>query len=89
MQGPKYREIVSYTLHHDANTDSLMEACVRELQQRLRRAPSKRAKNKSVLQQRSLGTIKKRKQDKKGEEQDDSLDGEQQGFVLALRADAT
>ncbi|CEH19367.1 GRAM DOMAIN-CONTAINING PROTEIN 4 [Ceraceosorus bombacis] len=74
LQGPKYREIVAYTLHHDANTDSLMEACVRELQQRLRRAPSRRAKNKSVLQQRSLGTIKKRKQDKKGEEQDDSLD---------------
>jgi hypothetical protein len=77
LQGPKYREIVSYTLHHDANTDALMEACVREMQQRLRRAPTQRAKNKSVLQQRSLGTIKKRKQEKiKGSEgeQDDNLD---------------
>ena len=74
LQGPKYREIVSYTLHHDANTDALMEACVREMQQRLRRQPTQRAKNKSVLQQRSLGTIKKRKAEKKTEEQDDNLD---------------
>ncbi|PWN34293.1 uncharacterized protein FA14DRAFT_168557 [Meira miltonrushii] len=76
LQGPKYREIVSYTLFHDAPTDDLMESCVREMQKRLRRAPSKRVKNKSVLQQRSLGTIKKRKADKKNEEQnaDDNLD---------------
>ncbi|MCO5558041.1 hypothetical protein L7F22_011616 [Adiantum nelumboides] len=79
LQGPKYREIVSYTLHHDANTDDLMEACVREMQMRLRRAPSKRTKTKSVLQQRSLGTIKKRKADKRNDEQqaagnDDNLD---------------
>ncbi|UZJ54161.1 hypothetical protein CBS101457_003481 [Exobasidium rhododendri] len=74
LQGPKYREIVSYTLYHDASTDGLMEACVREMQQRLRRAPTQQAKNKSVLQQRSLGTIKKRKQEKKTEEQDDNLD---------------
>lgn len=72
LQGPKYREIVAYTLHHDSSTDALMEACVREMQQRMRKAPTKRSKNKSVLQQRSLGTIKKRKQDKKvdHEEQD-------------------
>lgn len=74
LQGPKYREIVSYTLHHDANTDALMESCVREMQQRLRRAPTQRVKNKSVLQQRSLGTIKKRKAEKRTEEQDDNLD---------------
>lgn len=76
LQGPKYREIVSYTLFHDAPTDDLMESCVREMQKRLRRAPSKRTKNKSVLQQRSLGTIKKRKADKRSEEQsmDDNLD---------------
>jgi hypothetical protein len=75
LQGPKYREIVSYTLHHDANTDALMEACVREMQIRLRRAPTQQAKNKSVYQQRSLGTIKKRKAEKKTEEQqDDNLD---------------
>lgn len=72
LQGPKYREIVAYTLHHDSSTDALMEACVREMQLRLRRAPTKKTKNKSVLEQRSLGTIKKRKQDKKvdHEEQD-------------------
>lgn len=79
LQGPKYREIVSYTLHHDANTDDLMEACVREMQLRLRQAPTKRSKTKSVLQQRSLGTIKKRKADKRNDEQqnagtDDNLD---------------
>lgn len=53
-----------------------MESCVREMQKRLRRAPTKRAKNKSVLQQRSLGTIKKRKAEKRTDEQsvDDNLD---------------
>ncbi|CAO1615966.1 unnamed protein product [Parajaminaea phylloscopi] len=75
LQGPKYREIVAYTLHHDSSTDSLMEACVREMQQRMRKAPTKRTKNKSVLQQRSLGTIKKRKQDKKVDcEEQDNLE---------------
>lgn len=73
LQGPKYREIVAYTLHHDSSTDALMEACVREMQLRLRRAPTgkkKTIKNKSVLQQRSLGTIKKRKQEKKEEHEE-------------------
>ncbi|CAO1632045.1 unnamed protein product [Sympodiomycopsis kandeliae] len=79
LQGPKYREIVAYTLHHDSSTDALMEACVREMQQRLRRAPTKRTKNKSVLQQRSLGTIKKRKNDKKTDHE------EQDNLELVLR----
>lgn len=77
LQGPKYREIVAYTLHHDSSTDALMESCVREMQQRMRKAPTKRTKNKSVLQQRSLGTIKKRKQDKKVDyEEQDHLERE-------------
>lgn len=77
LQGPKYREIVAYTLYHDSSSDALMEACVREMQQRLRNAPTKRTKNKSVMQQRSLGTIKKRKQDKKvDEEAHDNLERE-------------
>ncbi len=47
-----------------------MMECVRGMQAKMRRAGTqRRAKNKSVLNQRSLGTIKKRKQEKK---EDDS-----------------
>ncbi|PWN50695.1 hypothetical protein IE53DRAFT_82315 [Violaceomyces palustris] len=68
LQGPKYREILSYLLLHDQSTDELMMECVRGMQANLRKAPTQRAKNKSVMNQRSLGTIKKRKQEKKEEE---------------------
>ncbi|PWN26305.1 hypothetical protein BDZ90DRAFT_51811 [Jaminaea rosea] len=103
LQGlPKYREIVAYTLYHDTSSDELMEACVREMQTRLRKAASAGGgfagagrlsssgtglgktglvKNKSVLQQRSLGTIKKRKQEKRGEH----LAEEQDNLELILR----
>ncbi|KAN0065532.1 hypothetical protein ACQY0O_001369 [Thecaphora frezii] len=74
LQGPKYREILSYLLLHDQSTDDLMMECVRGMQARLRKAPTQRSKNKSVLNQRSLGTIKKRKQEKKDEESTSNTD---------------
>ena len=74
LQGPKYREILSYLLLHDQSTDDLMMECVRGMQAKLRKAPTQRAKNKSVLNQRSLGTIKKRKQEKKEEETTSNID---------------
>ncbi|EPQ30696.1 uncharacterized protein PFL1_01597 [Pseudozyma flocculosa PF-1] len=74
LQGPKYREILSYLLLHDQSTDELMMECVRGMQAKLRKAPTQRSKNKSVLNQRSLGTIKKRKQEKKDEESTSNTD---------------
>lgn len=69
LQNSKYREILQYLLWHDSSTDSLMEECARSMQQSLRKqAGGQLSKSKSVYNQRSLGTIKKRKQDKKKEE---------------------
>lgn len=74
LQNNKYREIISYSLFHDMSTDALMEEAVRAMQQNLRKAPTQRSKNKSVYQQRNLGTIKQRKKEKKEEEQPSNHD---------------
>ena len=42
LQGPKYREILSYLLLHDQSTDDLMIECVRGFQARLASAPDRR-----------------------------------------------
>ena len=63
LQGPKYRELLSYLLLHDQSTDALMIECVRGFQARLASAPEQR-RNKSVLEQRSLGTIRAHKRAK-------------------------
>ncbi|KAI3627279.1 hypothetical protein CBS14141_001280 [Malassezia furfur] len=69
LQGPKYRELLSYLLLHDQSTDQLMVECVRGFQTRLATSPAaQRAKSKSVLHQRSLGTIRARKQSKAEED---------------------
>ncbi|WFC94256.1 hypothetical protein MBRA1_000883 [Malassezia brasiliensis] len=69
LQGPKYRELLSYLLLHDQSTDQLMVECVRGFQTRLATSPAaRRAKSKSVLHQRSLGTIRARKQSKAEED---------------------
>lgn len=62
LQGPKYRELLSYLLLHDQSTDDLMIECVRGFQARLASAPDRRSK--SVIQQRSLGTIRAHKRAK-------------------------
>jgi len=59
LQGPKYRELLSYLLLHDQSTDALMIECVRGFQAHLASAGrSARTRTKSVLDQRSLGTIR-------------------------------
>lgn len=69
LQGPKYRELISYLLLHDQTTDQLMVECVRGFQTRLAKSPAeRRAKSKSVLNQRSLGTIRKHKRIKAEED---------------------
>jgi hypothetical protein len=69
LQNNKYREILQYLLWHDSSTDALMQECAHSMQQSLRKqAGGQISKSKSVYNQRSLGTIKKRKQDKKQEE---------------------
>ncbi|GAC98569.1 cytoplasm protein [Pseudozyma hubeiensis SY62] len=86
LQGAKYREILSYLLLHDQSTDELMMECVRGMQAKMRRAGTQRgAKNKSVLNQRSLGTIKKRKQEKKEEDSDAAANGSLDMAMKLLR----
>ena len=60
LQGPKYRELLSYLLLHDQSTDALMIECVRGFQAHLASAGrgAARTRAKSVLDQRSLGTIR-------------------------------
>lgn len=66
LHNQKYREIWSMRFFYDQHTDHLMEECVRAMQQHLSRAPTKAVtRNKSVYQQRNLGTIRKRKAEKK------------------------
>ncbi len=60
---------------HDQSTDELMIECVRGMQAKMRRSNTQRGANKSVLNQRSLGTIKKRKQEKKGEDSEAAANG--------------
>ncbi|WFD07853.1 hypothetical protein MVES1_003220 [Malassezia vespertilionis] len=67
LQGPKYRELLSYLLLHDQSTDQLMIECVRSFQAHLATdalAHRRTRRAKSVLDQRSLGTIKKHKRAK-------------------------
>ncbi|WFD29520.1 hypothetical protein MSPP1_000531 [Malassezia sp. CBS 17886] len=72
LQGPKYRELLSYLLLHDLSTDELMIECVRGFQARIAKTPERRAK--SVLNQRSLGTIRKHKQNKAEDDQPNLTD---------------
>lgn len=65
LQGPKYRELLSYLLLHDQTTDQLMIESVRGLQARLAATPDRRRRTgKSMLDQRSLGTIRQHKRAK-------------------------
>ncbi|OAV98529.1 hypothetical protein PTTG_25578 [Puccinia triticina 1-1 BBBD Race 1] len=68
LHNQKYKEIWSIGFFYDQHTDSLMEECVRAMQQQLRKETTTNqsvSRNKSVYQQRNLGTIRKRKADKK------------------------
>lgn len=72
LQNAKYREIMSLRLYYDWHTDQLMEEAVRMMQSQLRAAPTIKKRAKSVYSQRSLGTIKKRKTEKKRDKQVDN-----------------
>ncbi|SJX66223.1 uncharacterized protein SRS1_10892 [Sporisorium reilianum f. sp. reilianum] len=86
LQGAKYREILSYLLLHDQSTDELMMECVRGMQAKMRRAGTqRRAKDKSVLNQRSLGTIKKRKQEKREDDSEAAANGSLDMAMKLLR----
>lgn len=67
LHNQKYKEIWSIGFFYDQHTDTLMEECVRAMQQQLKRETNNKSvsRNKSVYQQRNLGTIRKRKADKK------------------------
>nr|CDI56491.1 cytoplasm protein [Melanopsichium pennsylvanicum 4] len=86
LQGAKYRELLSYLLLHDQSTDELMMECVRGMQAKMRRAgTTRRAKNKSVYNQRSLGTIKKRKAEKKEVDEEAAANGSLDMAMKLLR----
>ncbi|KAI9571922.1 hypothetical protein HD554DRAFT_2070327 [Boletus coccyginus] len=68
LQNQKYRDVVSIRLYYDWHTDTLMEECVRAMQQSLREAVPVKKRVKSVYQQRNLGTIKERKKEKQEKE---------------------
>ncbi|KOS16167.1 cytoplasm protein [Malassezia pachydermatis] len=85
LQGPQYRELLSYLLLHDQSTDALMVECVRGFQARLASSQlPRRARAKSVLTQRSLGTIKQHKRDKVTED-DQSLMTDMAMKILRMR----
>jgi hypothetical protein len=69
LQNQKYRDVVSIRLYYDWHTDTLMEECVRAMQQSLREAVPVKKRVKSVYNQRNLGTIKERKKVKKEEKE--------------------
>ncbi|MBW0460735.1 hypothetical protein O181_000450 [Austropuccinia psidii MF-1] len=75
LHNQKYKEIWSIGFFYDRHTDDLMEECVRAMQQQLRRGTTKSvSRNKSVYQQRNLGTIRKRKADKKQDQEPTSTE---------------
>ncbi|KAH9821214.1 hypothetical protein DFH28DRAFT_1079274 [Melampsora americana] len=84
LHNQKYKEIWSIGFFYDQHTDHLMEECVRAMQQHLSRAPTKLVtRNKSVYQQRNLGTIRKRKAEKKLDQE--STSSEMIMRILRLR----
>ncbi|PLW10485.1 hypothetical protein PCASD_21912 [Puccinia coronata f. sp. avenae] len=87
LHNQKYKEIWSIGFFYDQHTDSLMEECVRAMQQQLRKETSNNqsvSRNKSVYQQRNLGTIRKRKADKKKMDQE-TISSELIMRILRLR----
>ncbi|KAG8760622.1 hypothetical protein FRC14_002468 [Serendipita sp. 396] len=72
LQNAKYREIMSLRLYYDWHADQLMEEAVRMMQTQLRAAPTIKKRAKSVYSQRSLGTIKDRKKEKRRNKQGDN-----------------
>ncbi|POW04378.1 hypothetical protein PSTT_10428, partial [Puccinia striiformis] len=87
LHNQKYKEIWSIGFFYDQHTDSLMEECVRGMQQQLRRETETNqsvSRNKSVYQQRNLGTIRKRKADKKKLDQE-TISSELIMRILRLR----
>jgi len=62
----------AYTLKICAFSDTLMEECVRAMQQSLRETVPVKKRVKSVYNQRNLGTIKERKKEKNQEKETSS-----------------
>ncbi|KAI6037993.1 hypothetical protein EDC04DRAFT_2699211 [Pisolithus marmoratus] len=69
LQNQKYRDVLSIRLYYDWHTDTLMEECVRAMQQSLREAVPVKKRVKTVYNQRNLGTIKERRREKKQEKE--------------------
>lgn len=85
LQNPRYRSVMLIRLYYDWSTDNLMEESVRLTNEQLK-ASSKAGgaiRSKSVYQQRNLGTIKKRKQEK--HEEADSGAAEMVMRILRMR----
>ncbi|KAI8456827.1 hypothetical protein BY996DRAFT_4579115 [Phakopsora pachyrhizi] len=81
LHNQKYKEIWSIGFFYDQHTDTLMEECVRAMQQQFRRGVGGEmiknggvSRNKSVYQQRNLGTIRKRKAEKKNDQEPTSTE---------------
>jgi len=72
LQNAKHREVMSIRFYYDWNTDQLMEEAVKMMQTHLRAAPTMKKRAKTVLSQRSLGTIKDRKREKRTEKAGDN-----------------
>lgn len=72
LQNQKYRDVLSIRLYYDWHTDTLMEECVRAMQQSLRETVPVKKRVKSVYNQRNLGTIKERKKEKNQEKETSS-----------------
>jgi hypothetical protein len=66
LRNPRYRAIMMIRLYYDWGTDQLMEECVRLTNQQLAGPTNVKGvvRSKSVYQQRNLGTIRQRKQEK-------------------------
>lgn len=69
LQNPRYRSVMLIRLYYDWSTDNLMEESVRLTNEQLKASAKANgaARSKSVYQQRNLGTIRARKQEKHDE----------------------
>ncbi|GAA93862.1 uncharacterized protein L969DRAFT_42534 [Mixia osmundae IAM 14324] len=67
LHNARYQHIISLPMYYEQDTDTLMEQCNRAVNQRLAQPSLARGltRSKSVLQQRNLGTIRQRKQEKR------------------------
>lgn len=85
LRNPRYRAITMIRLYYDYSTDDLMTESVRLTNAQLTNPVNTKAvaRSKSVYQQRNLGTIRQRKQEKN--EEADSGAAEMVMRILRMR----